>query len=101
MKINIHAPFKNLDGTIMTNNDKELQLKDVLVESLLAAFKDEETLTGEEKAKRYQLAMSVYNTNGEEGLNFDMKVEDVAMVKKLIGKAYLPLIVGQAYEMLS
>lgn len=91
MKINFNQVIKNIKGEEI----KDLTLKSVSVEALLATFADEQSLSGEEKAKRYLLATRIY-ANDE----LDLPVEEVAKVKQLIGKGYGPLIVGQAWDML-
>ena len=91
MKINFSQQLKNLKGEEI----KDLTLKVVSTEALLATFDDERALSGEEKAKRYLLATRVY-ANEE----LDLTVEEIAKLKQLIGKGYGPLIVGQAWEML-
>ena len=69
----------------------------MMIESLLATFKDEENLSGEEKLKRWQLAIKIKN-NAETAV--EMTVEEIALIKKLIGKAYSTIIVGQVWELL-
>ena len=51
-------------------------------------------MSGDEKVKRWALAQKIY------GGNTEVQAEDVALLKKLIGKAYGVAIVGPAYEML-
>ena len=92
MKINFNQPIKNITGEEI----KDLTLKSVSVEALLATFSDEQSLLGEEKAKRYVLATRIY-ANSEE---LDLTVEEIAKIKQLIGKGYGPLVVGQAWEIL-
>ena len=92
MKINFNQPIKNIQGEEI----KDLTLKTVSVEALLATFSDEQSLSGEEKAKRYVLATRIYTNPEELGLT----VEEVAKIKQLIGKGYGPLVVGQVWEML-
>ena len=92
MKINFNRPIKNIQGEEI----KDLTLKTVSVEALLATFPDEQSLLGEEKAKRYVLATRIY-ANPEE---LDLTIEEIAKIKQLIGKGYGPLIVGQAWDIL-
>lgn len=91
MQINFNQPIKNLQGEEI----KDVTLKSVSVEALLAMFEDERSLSGNEKAERYVLATRIYANN-----LLDLTVEEVAKVKHLIGKGYGALIVGQAWEML-
>ena len=52
-------------------------------------------MAGEEKLKRYKLAMLIYDNDAPE-----LSIEDLAKIKELVGKAYVPLIVGQVWSML-
>jgi hypothetical protein len=71
-------------------------LRSVSVSSLLAAYPDEQGLGGDEKFRRWELASKI--KNGTDPV--EVTVDEVALVKKLIGKAYAPIIVGQAWKML-
>lgn len=86
----------DLDGNPLKNGDKPSDLCFVALTALMATFDDERTLTGKEKADRYQLAMKINKRPKE----VDITVEQLALVKQLIGKAFGPLVVGQAYELL-
>jgi len=92
MKINFNQTIKNIKGEVV----KDLTLKSVSIEALLATFEDERSLSGEEKVKRFVLATRIESNSND----MDFKVEDVAKIKQLIGKGYGPLVVGQAWEML-
>lgn len=63
--------------------------------ALYASFPDEQNLPGDDKSKRGALAQSLVGAT-----EVKLKVEDLALIKKLIGKAYGPLIVYQAWAML-
>ena len=93
MKINFTAELKTLGGESL---QPPTTLKEVAVNALLAMLEDERHISGEDKAKRWLLATRIYSN--PEGV--DLAVEEVALIKNLIGKAYLPLIVGQAWQML-
>ncbi len=95
MKVNLVAELKSLDGSAIVGTDgNPAVLKGVIVDALMAVFQDEPNLSGEEKMKRFLLAEKVYNGVGE------YSAEEVALMKKLIGKAYTPIIVGQAWKIL-
>lgn len=98
MKINVAQQFKEIDGTpATTGDDKKLPflLRKVLVEALLLNYNDE-TPSGEDKVTRYELAVKIQAADGE----LEVKAEEVALMKKLVGKAYATIIVGQAWKML-
>lgn len=95
MKINFDQVLKELDGkSIVDNNQKELTLKSVACNALSFSFNDEQ-ISGEDKAKRGLLAMRLYANP-----DIDLTIEEVALIKKLIGKAYGPIVVAQAWGML-
>lgn len=73
----------------------EVTLGDISVRSLMAIVQDEQNLAGEEKFKRFVLAMKI-----KDGGEIAVSAEDVALLKKLIGKIYSPLVVGRAFPLL-
>ena len=97
MKIDFTQVLKTLDGTEMkVPGDKVFTLAMATTEALLASYEDEKSLSGEEKASRYTLALAIHASVEP----LDLKVEDVALIKKLVAKGYGPLIVGQAWMLL-
>jgi hypothetical protein len=52
-------------------------------------------LAGEDKFKRWQIAQKI-----DEHLEAEISVEDVALIKRLIGKAFGPIVVGPAFQLL-
>lgn len=71
---------------------KTFTLAIVARNALYASYEDEKNLSGDEKFKRAELAQTI--TAGD----VKLKVEDVALVKKLIGKMYGPVVVYQAWR---
>jgi hypothetical protein len=67
----------------------------IATRALLATLPDEQNLSGEEKFKRFALAMKI-----KDGGNVALNAEDIALLKKLVGKVYSPLIVGRAFPLL-
>jgi len=100
MRRNFEQPILDLWGKpVKTNPDKPedcLTLTTVVLNALLATYEDERTLTGKVKAERMQLALKI----NERPKETDITAEQMSMLKELIGKAYGPLIVGRAYELL-
>lgn len=100
--IDFTQPIKNLDGTTPETKDKEKAptLGSISESALVSAYRDEvdaqgkETITPEDKYNRWKLATKVH------GKDVVLSPEDLALLKKLIGKAFSPLIVGQAWSML-
>ncbi len=86
---------QNLMGQDILVDGQPLTLSKVAVNALVGSYQDEQGISGDEKVKRWQLAMKI---RGQEEI--DLAAEDIALIKKLIGKAYGPVIVGQAFLLL-
>lgn len=84
----ITSPFEPLPNFADT-------LGKVCVASLLGSYADEQGLSGEEKFRRYQLAERIHAGNMQ-----DVSAEEIALLKKLIGKNWPPAVLGPAYEAL-
>ena len=95
MKIDFSAAIKDFDGDAVKDGDKEATLGRVACTALLASYADEQNLAAEDKVKRFRLA-EIAAKGGER----EVKVEDVALIKQLIGKAFAPLVVGRAYDII-
>lgn len=108
MNIDITQQLKDLDGTPMTTGkqmcpacgqvvgeDEPLTVRVVAVKSLTAIFRDEQGVAGDEKFKRYRLALRL--TDEDEP---DLKAEDVVLIKKVVGKMYGPVVVGRMWAIL-
>jgi len=75
--------------------DDETTLAVIAMRALLAPYQDEQNLSGEDKFKRFALAMKI-----KDGGEVPVSAEDIALLKKLIGKLYTPLVVGRAFPLL-
>lgn len=73
---------------------RTLTLYSVCAEALLAQLRDENP-PGEEKARRYQLALKI--TNEDE---IELTPEEAVLIRSLVAKVYGPLVVGQVWELL-
>jgi len=105
--INLNYEFRRLDGEPITDGGSgkpgTLNLQSVVVQSLLTHNEQQERIDGNEKFKRYLLAMKVNAKNevDDKGFNnFELTSEEVTLIKNLVGKYWNPLIVGQAFEAL-
>lgn len=85
------VPYK--DELIAQKPDLTLGL--VSFHALLGEYKDEPNLPGEEKYRRGELAARVRDA-GE----LQLKAEEVALLKKVVAKAYGPLIVFKTWPLL-
>lgn len=95
MKIDLSTVICDLDGKpIKAADAKDFTVGMCACNALLTPDAKDET-SGEDKVKRFRLAERVY-----EGGEQDLSVEDIALLKQLIGKIYPPLTVGRAFEVL-
>lgn len=99
MKLDFSQILRDLDGKELVEKpeSRPIILRVLAVNALMATFEDERNLSGEEKVKRYDIAFLVHNSKDEP---VEMSIEDVALIKRLIGRSYGPLLVGQAWKML-
>jgi hypothetical protein len=101
MKVRIAEVLKAFNGTPHKDfvdgrtTENDLTLKTAIVNSLTAIYNDEKP-NGEESFKRGQLAHRVYKTEHE----LDLSAENIADIKRLIGKYYGPAIVFAAWTIL-
>ena len=97
MEVIFERELKDLDGNdIPDQQGKPTTLRNIATNSIVAMFQDEKNIGGEEKLKRWDLALKVKNTSDPVSLT----VEELALVKNMVAKAYGTLIVGQAWKML-
>lgn len=127
MKIDLGYRFKTLDGKDMTEQASDLRVEKLLTIETWEEFREFQrglkkgkpfTLRGacvnvlllteldatgrpkelkpEDKVERFDLATAIHKSTGL----FDMCPEDQVLLKKLIGRAYGPLTVGQAWKIL-
>ena len=122
MKIDFNYKFVNLDGSIIPeapDTVEEIDGKPVMKDEkpvmkksppftlkvaccnvLIRQEADErgrpKEIKPEEKIKRYELAKKIYKSTGL----IDLQSEEISLLKKLIGRIYPPLTVGQAFEIL-
>jgi hypothetical protein len=95
MKIDLTQELKDFDGKVIPSaSGKSAKVKGVVIDALIATYQDEANLGGEEKLKRWELASKI--NKGD----FDLTAEDIVLAKKLVGKAYGPLVVGQVWNIL-
>lgn len=104
-KINFGEPLYDLDGkqVIDPANRKSVTLGSTCLNALTLSYNDE-TPTGEEKTKRFDLALKIMHATATDRVDAlgiaDLVVEDVVLLKQLVGKAYGPMIVGPAFALL-
>jgi len=105
-KINLKTKIRQLDGTPVAwrtpkkpgqekGEEMELDIKMLCTAALLGNY-DGENINGNEKAARCYLAMEIYKATTD----IELTVEQVALLKDLIGRGFSSLIVGQSYRIL-
>jgi len=95
LKINFNMGLKNLEGKNLKDKGKDLTLKDVSANALLGNYQNE-NIDGEEKLKRFLLAMKIYEAKGE----LELSVDEIKMTKDLIAKGYSTIVTGRALQIL-
>ncbi len=99
MKINFHCVLKGLEGQpLKDEKGQDVTLGKIAMTALTNVYEDERNITGEEKLKRYDLALTIYAL--KDNALLDLPVETIAILKDLINKSYSTIVVGQAWRML-
>lgn len=98
MKINFSTPLVDLYDTPLKLDDKtDLTLGTASCEALLSTYQGEDNLSGNEKADRWAIAISIKRANGP----LEVTRENIDKLKELIGKRFPPIVVGQAFDLLA
>jgi len=96
-KLKLDVEFKTLEGEpVKGPGGSNLNLRTACITSLLTPGEGDKSLSGDKKYERFKLSQTIHNAKED----IELKAEDKALLKKLIGEIYLPLIVGQAFDML-
>lgn len=109
MKIDLDKLILDLDGKEIASTPAEpaqggkppvpagpaLKLGDVLITSLTGQFTDEQSLDGNTKFERYQLAVEV-----KKGGERDFTLKDATEMLRLLSKWASPIIYGRAKEII-
>jgi hypothetical protein len=96
--IDFAAPLNDYDGNAISDGTEAkapFTLGVAAVRALVVPHEDERNLSPEDKFKRGELASRIHNNPA-----LSLKSEEVTLLKKLIGKAYSPLIVFRAWPLL-
>ena len=97
MVVFLESALTDIDGKdISTADGKPATVRGVVVEALLASYQDEQNLSGDEKMRRWELAVKVKKSIDPA----EFSIEEVLLMKQLVGKAYAPLVVGQTWRVL-
>lgn len=94
-QIDFSKPITNLDGQPLEEG-KGGTLGGACLNVLTNQLVGDERMPGEQKAKFFELAVAIHGAKEP----LDLSVEDVALLKERVGRAYPPIIVGRAWAML-
>lgn len=92
VKFNPKAVLKDHRNEPIDDGGKSFTLATALTTALLASYPDEQSLSGEDKVKRFKLAMRV-----DDG---QLTIEEAALARELVAKCFGALIVGRVWEAL-
>jgi len=96
MKVDFDSKITDLRGEALRGEDgSDVTLASVSCTALLASYPDEQNLVPDAKVRRFRLAQQAI-AGGEQ----DVKAEDVVELKNVLGKAYGPLVVGRAFDII-
>jgi len=108
MRVDVTTQLKELDGTMMitgkracvtcgqvVGNMEPMTVCLAATRALAFAHRDEQDLPGDKKVERWHLALKLIDA-GEP----DLSVEELTLIKKLVGKMYGPVVVGQVWAIL-
>jgi hypothetical protein len=94
MKIKIDEQLKDVEGKpIISNGRAPLTLRDVCINSILSPIDGDDEV---KKYAKYEIFKKLRNAKDEAILT----VEEIAVIKKMIGRFQPPLILGQCFELL-
>ncbi len=97
MKINFDTPIRDAAGQPMKDagTDNVATLASVASGALFASLPGDESMQPTQKAEIGALGIALFAA-GER----DLRAEQIAMLKDRIGRAYAPLVVARAFEVL-
>lgn len=94
MKVKVNNQLKDVEGKpLQGEKGKPLTMRDVCINSLLTPVQGDD-----EKAKweKYEIFKSMRDSKEE----VDLKIEQITILKKAVGKVQPPLLMGQIWDML-
>ena len=98
MKIDVGIPLQALCGAELRDNQGNvLTLQKVMVEALFGLYPNYENINLQEKLARYNIAKRVFECKRINNI-VELSLQEINVIKVLIGYAFPPLIVGRAIE---
>jgi hypothetical protein len=95
LAVDFSSELAGLDGKPLATEGRSVTLRNVALSALMATYKDEQSLAGLEKFKRYQLAQKL----SAEG-DISLTLEEAKMLRDLIGKSFGPAVVGPVWTLI-
>lgn len=95
MKIRMPVPLLDLDGKeIMAPDGKRFTLRHAVQQALMTVLESDRNMTAADKVRAFSLALK------SQADDMEASAEDITFIKDRIGRAFPPLVVGRAFEML-
>ena len=95
MKVNWDAKILNFAGDELKEDGKPVTLATLACGVFMNVLRGDEQLSGDEKEKMFQIGMGA--TKGGIG---EITTDQASVLKKRIGQAYTPLVVGRAFAII-
>ena len=96
MTLDVTQVLLGLDGEAMMDGDNPVTLRPICVNALMAVMEADKGMSGEDKVAIWSLAGKIHK---EDRPVLDAK--EVVLLKKRVGDAYGPAIVGPAFLLLN
>jgi len=96
VRVDFNAVLVDFKGAALKFEGEDAKAKALIVSALLATYEDERSIAGDEKVRRYELARRVHASEGE----IEASVEELTLIKTLVGRAFSPVAVGQIYQLI-
>lgn len=94
----LSAVITDINGNPLKEGEGSATIQSVIVQALLGTFPDEQSVTGDEKFRRFNLATRIHAAKDGK---VDLLPEDIVLAKNLVGKGYGALVVGQVFTLLN
>jgi len=89
MKIDFNTVITGFDGGKITQDGHDVTARLLVIEALNRLYKDDDSCSGEDRTKRADLSIKIYNSEEEVSLT----VDEVAFIKTYVNKATFSPIV--------
>lgn len=94
MKVNITEKLKDIDGIKpLKDRNADVTMKEILINAVLVPIQEDKQ---DEKWIKYEIFKKIRDANEYA----DLTAEEIALIKKCVGKVSPPLIMGQVWEQL-